>query len=343
MLDLRNIETFYWIAELGSFRLAADKLCTTQPAVSQRIAQLEDTLQVRLFERSASGVTLSIKGHELLLHAQRMLELREGMLRAAQTQADLGGVFHLGVAETLVHTWLMPLIEQVRARYPALVLEIEVETTRVLQQQLLARKLDVALMLGPLDAGLDRVEQLPLCAYPLAWVARPGLHQACRPLTLAHVACQPIVTHPKGSLPHQAVSRLLERAQLRGTRMHSCASVAMLTRMALLGMGSCVLSPHCLAAELASGQLEVLQVEDAPLPSLDFVAAWLPGPQDHAPRALAALAQAVAQQPHGGALHTASSSPLVIGAHPKGRLDASGTPNRHLTDGLNTTLAAATA
>lgn len=343
MLDLRNIETFYWIAELGSFRLAADKLCTTQPAVSQRIAQLEDTLQVRVFERSASGVTLSLKGHELLVHARRMLDLREDMLVAAQTQACWAGVFHLGVAETLVHTWLMPLIEQVRARFPALVLEIEVETTRVLQQQLSARKIDLALMLGPLDPGLDKVEQLPLSSYPLAWVARPGLHGARGPLTLAQVACQPIVTHPKGSLPHQAVSRLLERAQLRDTRMHSCASVAMLTRMALLGMGSCVLSPHSLTTELASGQLEVLQVCDAPLPPLDFVAAWLPGPQDRAARALAALAQAVAQQAHNSSPTSASPSHFVMGTHPKRRLDASVAPNRHWRDRSTAALATSTA
>lgn len=343
MLDLRNIETFYWIAELGSFRLAADKLCTTQPAVSQRIAQLEDALQVRLFERSASGVTLSLKGHELLVHARRMLDLREDMRLAAQTQACWSGVFHLGVAETLVHTWLLPLIEQVRARFPALVLEIEVETTRVLQQQLSARKIDLALMLGPVDPGLDRVEQLPLSSYPLAWVARPGLHGVHGPLTLAQVARQPIVTHPKGSLPHQAVSRLLERSQLRDTRMHSCASVAMLTRMALLGMGSCVLSPHSLAPELASGQLEVLQVCDAPLPPLDFVAAWLPGPQDRAARVLATLAQGVAQQAHSSSPSAAGSSDFVISSDPKGRLDAGRAGRAHWPKGSTRALTASTA
>jgi DNA-binding transcriptional LysR family regulator len=299
VVDLRNIETFFWIASLGSFRLAADKLCTTQPAVSQRIAQLEDCLQVRLFERSATGVTLSIKGHELLVHARRMLDVRQDMLVAAHTPDTWAGVFHLGVAETLVHTWLVPLIEQVRTRYPAWVLEIEVETTRVLQQQLQARKIDLALMLGPADSRLDAVEHLPLSSYPLAWVARPGLHGPRRRLSLAEVAQQPIVTHPKGSLPHQAVSRLLEHTGLRGTPMHSCASVAMLTRMALLGMGSCVLAPHGLAAELGAGQLEVLDVCDAPLPALEFVAAWLRGPEDRAARAMAALAQAVAQQTPG--------------------------------------------
>ena len=51
MIDLRNLETFVWVAQLGGFRSAADKLNTTQPAISARIALLEDELGVKLFDR----------------------------------------------------------------------------------------------------------------------------------------------------------------------------------------------------------------------------------------------------------------------------------------------------
>ena len=51
MPDFRSLETFYWVAQLRSFRAAAEHLHTTQPAVSQRIANLEDELGVKLLER----------------------------------------------------------------------------------------------------------------------------------------------------------------------------------------------------------------------------------------------------------------------------------------------------
>ncbi|MBX9593420.1 MAG: LysR family transcriptional regulator, partial [Roseomonas sp.] len=51
MADLRSLEIFFWVARLRSFRGAADRLNTTQPAVSQRIAALEAELGVRLLER----------------------------------------------------------------------------------------------------------------------------------------------------------------------------------------------------------------------------------------------------------------------------------------------------
>ena len=57
---------FLWVAQLGSFRGAADRLHTTQPAVSQRIAGLEGEFGVRLFDRDARSVNLTAKGRELL-------------------------------------------------------------------------------------------------------------------------------------------------------------------------------------------------------------------------------------------------------------------------------------
>lgn len=51
MADFKALETFLWVVNLGSFRGAAQKLHTTQPAISQRIAQLEHEVGVRLLQR----------------------------------------------------------------------------------------------------------------------------------------------------------------------------------------------------------------------------------------------------------------------------------------------------
>ncbi len=71
MLDFKSLETFVWVATLGSFRGAAAKLNTTQPAISQRIAQLEDEFGIRLLERTSRTVSPTEKGRELLVHAER--------------------------------------------------------------------------------------------------------------------------------------------------------------------------------------------------------------------------------------------------------------------------------
>ncbi|MCD0502907.1 LysR family transcriptional regulator [Bordetella petrii] len=292
MIDLRNIETFFWVSTLGSFRAASEKLNTTQPAVSQRIASLERDLGVRLFERDARGVTLTGKGQELLSHAERMLQLRRDMLQAAREQNVMRGPMRIGVAETIVQTWLPSLIEHVHAAYPALVLQIEVDTTQVLRSQLASRQIDLAFLMGPILEA--RFENLPLCAYPLAWVASPRLALGPEPLTLQHISTLPLITYPSSSRPYQLVRDMLVRAGVQAPRMYGSASLSMVVRMTLDCIGTSVIAPVFLDKELASGELRLLDVQADPLPDLAFTATWVQGPDSHAARAIAQLAQQAA-------------------------------------------------
>lgn len=57
-LNYKRLETFVWVASLGSFRKAAERLHTTQPAISARIAGLEEELGVKLFEREGGPARL---------------------------------------------------------------------------------------------------------------------------------------------------------------------------------------------------------------------------------------------------------------------------------------------
>ena len=293
MIDLRNIETFFWVSTLGSFRAASEKLNTTQPAVSQRIASLERDLGVRLFERDARGVTLTGKGHELLSHAERMLQLRRDMLQAAREQNVMRGPMRIGVAETIVQTWLSALVEHVHASYPALVLQIEVDTTPVLRSHLVSRQIDLAFLMGPVLES--RFENLPLCAYPLAWVASPRLALGPEPLTLQRIGTLPVITYPSSSSPYQLVRDMLTRAGVQAPRMYGSASLSMVVRMTLDCIGTSVIAPVFLDKELASGELRLLNVQADPLPDLAFTATWVQGPDSHAARAIALLAQQAAQ------------------------------------------------
>ena len=76
-MNLKQIQAFVWVATLGSFRKTAEKLFTTQPAISSRIAALEESLGVKLFERGTGKVALTSKGNELLPLAEQFLFLAE--------------------------------------------------------------------------------------------------------------------------------------------------------------------------------------------------------------------------------------------------------------------------
>ncbi|MBB4019499.1 DNA-binding transcriptional LysR family regulator [Chelatococcus caeni] len=297
MIDLRNIETFFWAAALGSLRAASEKLGTTQPAVSHRIASLEEALGVRLFERDARGVTLTAKGQELLSHAERMIQLRGDMVRAAQDQNVMSGTVRIGVAETIVQTWLSRLIEKVHAAYPALALEIEVDSSMVLRSHLMSRQIDLAFLMGPVLE--ERVENIHLCTNPLAWVASPRLKLGDGPITLRRLSDRPIITYPSNSRPYLVLRDMLARAGVKA-RLYGSASLSMVVRMALDGIGTAVIAPVFLGKELAGGDLKIIDVEADPLPDLSFTATWINGPESHAARVIAVMAQEVAAQADSG-------------------------------------------
>lgn len=293
MIDFKQLDGFVWVAELGSFRAAAEKLNTTQPAISQRIAALEATMAVRLFERGARGIKLTEKGQELLSHAQRMLELRNEMLSVAKTQNAVRGTLRLGSSETLVQTWLHYLIDELHQRYPALVVEIHVDTTQGLRSQLAAHQIDLAMLLGP--AQDPRYSDLHLCDYDLAWVASPGLRLHGRPVTVAELGKHPIITYPAVSSPYHAVKSLLQEAGIKAPRIYGSASMSTIVQMTLRGIGPSVIAPAIIVDELAEGKLHILDVDKTPAP-LSFYACWVESPDSHTVRTVARLAQRIASK-----------------------------------------------
>src|SRR5438445_12788166 len=172
MLDFRSIETFLWVVKLGSFRGAAARLNTTQPAISQRIAQLEREMGVRLLNRDHRVASPTPSGRQMMVYAEKLIGLRSEMMAEVGDRSAMRGVLRLGVAETIVHTWLPRLIKSVNTTYPNLSLEIEVDITPNLNARLLAQAVELALVLGP-PSDTD-VRSRVLRDYPVAFPASPS-------------------------------------------------------------------------------------------------------------------------------------------------------------------------
>jgi DNA-binding transcriptional LysR family regulator len=290
MLDFRMLETFMWVANLRSFRRAADKLHTTQPAVSHRIAQLESRLGVRLLDRDRRTVSLTAKGRDLLSYVERLTRLRAEMIASVGDASAMRGTVQLGVAESIVHTWLPALLEEVNATYPNLALEIEVDISPNLRERLIARDLNLAFMLGPIDNPKLQGERL--CSYPLAFVACQRIRFAEKLVPLQALARWPIITFARHTRPH-AVLRDLFASLGPPPTIHASASLATVIRMALDGIGIAVIPPAIIANTLADGRLRLVRTA-VTLPPLDFRVCW-PASHDSLPaRKIADIALRIA-------------------------------------------------
>ncbi len=293
MVDFKSIETFLWVVTLGSFRGAGQRLNTTQPAISQRIAQLERELGVKLLNRDHRVVSPTPSGRQLMVYAEKLIGLRSEMMAEVGERSAMRGVLRLGVAETIVHTWLSRLVKSVNTAHPNLSLEIEVDITPNLTARLLAQEIELAFLLGPLSAS--GVRNRVLCDYPIGVLASPSLGLGDGPLKLRDLARFPIITFPRKSQPSEIVRSLFNRPDLPPVRLHHSASLATVIHMAIEGLGIAVIPTSIVENELADGRLQLLSTE-LKIPPLTFSASWLASPDTLAVELVADLAARIAQE-----------------------------------------------
>ena len=147
-MELRQLATFECVARHRNFTKAAEELSIAQPAVSQQIASLEQTLGVKLFTRGKGGVALTAAGQVLLGYAQR-LRLLASEASDRTRRADRGeiGNLSIGFLGSAAGPLLPELLQRYRQKYPGISVNLT-EMTPTLQWDAFER--------GDLDLGFNR-------------------------------------------------------------------------------------------------------------------------------------------------------------------------------------------
>lgn len=156
----RQLQCFIAVAELLNFRLAAERLCMTQPPLSRQIQQLEIMLGLQLFERDTRGVRITEAGLHFLADARALLQQTESVLQNARRQDVAGAVLRIGMT-TVVDSGVFPDWSALLAQpCPGVRLAISRQLSIQLIRQLRRGELDVALIGLPSQTNELVVEKL---------------------------------------------------------------------------------------------------------------------------------------------------------------------------------------
>lgn len=123
-MDIRALNIFMEVAELGSFTKAGDKLGYSQPTVSFQIKQLEKELGVSLFDRIGHTVSLTDAGRDALRYAQHICHLSQEMLLDITGHREPAGVLRLGMPDSLCEPLIAGHFHTFRKHYPQISLQI---------------------------------------------------------------------------------------------------------------------------------------------------------------------------------------------------------------------------
>lgn len=270
-MNIRFLETFVLLAKLKNFRLTAEQLHTTQAAVSSRIATLEQDFGVRLFDRGAREVALTIDGSKALVHAERMVKLMRDMKDDMSDKQDYAGVIRIGVIESIVHSWFPDFIGRLHKMFPRLQVEIASDTTIHLREQFGKGALDLVLQAEPVNGA--QINNLPLGEFPMRWVGSTKLNISNETLSLTDLAAFPVVSFARNSGPHDAIERMFADTERSNLHINCIASVATMIRLVSDGFGVAAVPPAIIQRELHEENLQLLRV-DVEFPALKLLACF---------------------------------------------------------------------
>lgn len=129
IMDMKNINTFIYTAELGSFTKAAELLGYSQSTVSFQIRQLEEELGTVLFERINRTVALTDRGKEILRYAHRMKQLAGEMQEMVQPKQEVRGHLRIAMSDSLCEEIAEKLFILLQQKYPEVTMKIVIAGT----------------------------------------------------------------------------------------------------------------------------------------------------------------------------------------------------------------------
>lgn len=294
-MNFKSIENFYWVARLNSFNKAAVKLNTTQPAVSQRLNSFEQELGVKLLERTSRSLQLTDKGKVVYEYAEKYIQLNQDLLKALSENKAIQATIRLGVAETIVHTWLVDFIEQVQLEFPQVTIDIVINITPVLKQAIQSGELDMAFLL---ESGCDfDCIELALCEFQHSFLIAPRFHKRfmSRQLSLKDISQTTILTYPKTTYPYVDLKKQLILHQFKEPKTITSYSLATLIKMTEEGMGIGIIPHLSVIHELRERRLQILPAELA-LKPFRFSCIYVAGKDDLVKQQLSKMAYQIAQQ-----------------------------------------------
>ena len=210
--NLEYYKAFYYAAKFGTITAAAQKLCLTQPTVTNAIQKLEEQLKVSLFVRNKKGVQLTHEGKILWNRVEPALQLLlSGEEELEETKNLEGGSLKIISTEMSCLTYIIPSLMEFTRDYPKVKIKLRNALTENMIEQVRTGELDMAILHTPFEAGED-LELRFLHKIEECFVAGPkykflgeGIH------TIEELSKYPMISLPDGAATKEFIRGVFEK------------------------------------------------------------------------------------------------------------------------------------
>ena len=262
-MDTQNLNAFLLVAETGSFSLAAEKLHLTQPAVSKRVALLEEQLGSELFDRIGRVVSLTEAGQALLPHAKNVQqELAQAERSVRDLAGEVAGQLRLATSHHIGLHRLPPVLSSFSRDYPDVHIDIDFMDSEQAYELIMQGKAELAVVtLAPETEG--SVISVPVWKDPLDFmIARDHeLFHAGKKPDLAAMSEHPAILPGMNTYTGQIIKRLFDEHALKLQVSLATNYLETIRMMASVGLGWTILPRSMCDESLSTIEVPGIAIE----------------------------------------------------------------------------------
>lgn len=247
-MELRQLEYFVRVAEMGGFTRAATALGVAQPALSRQVRRLEVELRQNLLARNGRGAVPTEAGQVLLAHARGILhQVERARDELARLRGGLAGQVGLGLPPSVARALAVPLMQAFRQQLPEARLSITEALSAGLQEHVMSGRLDIAVLYNA--APTPDLEITPLASEALLLIqrAKDGDTAAGAAIAVTDLARLPLVIPTQPNAIRMHVEAAMSAAGCRPKVALEIDGVAAILDLVEDGAGCAILPRHALA------------------------------------------------------------------------------------------------
>lgn len=257
------LEVFVKVVEKGNFSKAAEDLHMTQPAVSQYIKVLEESVGARLLERNNKFVRLNKAGEIVFHHAKEILALYSNMQYLIDDLTNkASGPIAIGASYTFGEYILPHIIARLQSQYPLITPTIQIHNTKEIIDLVQSHQLDIGIVEGHINEKVPNVEVV--AEDKMVIVASPQNPLLKEKRNIAELGEECWILREKGSGTREAAEHLFQELDFIPKKVMEFGSTQVIKESVEAGLGISLLSQWTIKKELLYGYLEVVDIEGLP-------------------------------------------------------------------------------
>ncbi|ANN65873.1 LysR family transcriptional regulator [Bordetella bronchialis] len=267
MLTIKQLQAFYWVARLGTLNRAAEKLHITQSAVTKRLQEVEAAAAGPLFEEDGRRRQLTRLGRELEAECERLFDRLQALENLKRSGAPPARVFKVGLTEVVALTWFPDFLKRMKALYPSIIVQPEIDLSLTLHEKVERGALDFAIL--PDHRPSEGVVKLGVGDVKFGWFSAPGMFAPDAVHPLQALAEKPVIEQSAHSVITLVCGRIWESAGLRPDRIYGGNNIQALAGLVAAGVGIGCLPVQLFRSELRAGSLALVKTS-VPAPTVTY-------------------------------------------------------------------------